>query len=815
MSVSRAIRIVLAGICLAIVVWSFFDVGQRVVRRAMARAEKPVQLTVLHWGDPAEDRIVRDLVDRFARENPRIQVTRINPGDAGAMRNKLKTMMAAGDPPDVFYLPPDQLPELASLGLLAELDEYLAREPEQWKADFWPILLQAFRFDTGTDLIGRGPLYALPKDFTTAVFYFNKDLFEKAGIDWRDIQQNGWTWSRFESEMKKIRALDGTPGFEGREIYGTLLQLWPDTIRHILWTFGADFFHVDDSGRVDFRSVALSSPQAQAALEMIARMRLRDRTAFNASGIAKDGGQEFFLGNIGCTGPVGVWQVPKFKAITRFSWDILPSPYAAAPAGQIFYTGWAMSSRSRHPDEAFALLRFLCGREGQVQQARAQLAIPALRSVAMSDDFLSPPPPEDPQEPPIPKYAAHLFLEAVPYARLQQLPREQEWGRILEQGINRAIVTGQDTPAVAAEKIARDWLAELDSPLKRRRFEPMPWTAILSLTAAVAATVLFVLWLKARRERLGPLERATEIAGWVFISPWLIGFLALTLGPMIVSLLLSFSKWTGLNPISQAQSVGLANYAQLFTRDREFYQSLKVTAYYVLLGVPVTQLAALAVALLMNHNVRGIGIFRTIYFVPSVVSGVAMAVLWLQLYNNDYGLINTVLRPITGLFGKNPPNWFGVDTTVDPPVNDAAVWAIPAFVLMGLWGVGGGMIIYLAGLKGIPASLYEAATIDGAGPARRLWNVTLPQLSPLIFYNFVMGIIGSFQVFTQAYTMTGPGPDNATLFYVLNLYRTAFEFHNMGYASAMAWVLFVIVLILTLLVFRGSRNLVYYEGLKL
>jgi multiple sugar transport system permease protein len=142
------------------------------------------------------------------------------------------------------------------------------------------------------------------------------------------------------------------------------------------------------------------------------------------------------------------------------------------------------------------------------------------------------------------------------------------------------------------------------------------------------------------------------------------------------------------------------------------------------------------------------------------------------------------------------------------------IWAIPGFVVMNLWGVGGGMIIYLAGLKGIPVSLYEAATVDGAGPLRKFWNVTLPMLSPLIFYNLIMGIIGSFQVFTQAFMMTGAGPDNATLFYVLQLYRQAFEFHNMGYASAMAWVLFVIVLLLTMLVFRGSRKLVYYEGLK-
>jgi len=180
-------------------------------------------------------------------------------------------------------------------------------------------------------------------------------------------------------------------------------------------------------------------------------------------------------------------------------------------------------------------------------------------------------------------------------------------------------------------------------------------------------------------------------------------------------------------------------------------------------------------------------------------------VLWRQMYNNEYGLINAVLRPLLGWFGGTPPDWLGLD---------ARRWAIPAFVMMTVWGVGGAMILYLAGLKGIPASLYEAATIDGAGRGSQFWNVTLPMLSPLIFYNVVMGIIAGFQVFVQAMVMTDGGPNDLTLFYVLNLYRQAFLFHNMGYASALAWVLFLILLGLTILIFRGSKNLVYYEGLK-
>ena len=181
------------------------------------------------------------------------------------------------------------------------------------------------------------------------------------------------------------------------------------------------------------------------------------------------------------------------------------------------------------------------------------------------------------------------------------------------------------------------------------------------------------------------------------------------------------------------------------------------------------------------------------------------AVLWMQMYNNQYGIVNEILAPILKLFHQTPPDWYGTDVRR---------WAVPGFVLMSIWGVGSAMILYLAGLKGVPVSLYEAATVDGAGRLRQLWNVTLPMLSPLIFYNVIMGIIGGFQFFIPPMVMTKGGPNNLTLFYVLNLYQQAFENHNMGYASAMAWVLFVLLLGLTVLIFKGSKGVVYYEGLK-
>ena len=376
---------------------------------------------------------------------------------------------------------------------------------------------------------------------------------------------------------------------------------------------------------------------------------------------------------------------------------------------------------------------------------------------------------------------------------------------MFEDEVRNCIRLNRQTPEQAAANFAARWKAELASPLKAEGYERVRWGRIGGIAAAVVALAVTLMWWQGRRERLGSLDRAAQRSGWLFIAPWLIGFLALTLGPMIVSALLSFTRWTAMTPLDRAEFVGAANYRQLFTADPTFGQSLWVTGWYALLVVPIGQAAALAVALLTNSRVRGITFFRTAYFVPAVVSGVALSTLWHMMFHKDYGPINAVLRPLASLFNTTPPDWFGYDDRR---------WAVPAFVLMSLWGVGSGMVIYLAGLKGVPASLYEAARIDGAGPVRRFWNVTLPMLSPLIFFNLVMGIIASFQVFTQAHVITDGRPSDATRFYVLNLFIQAFEFHNMGYASAMAWVLFVLVLLLTLLVFRGSRGLVYYEGLK-
>jgi multiple sugar transport system permease protein len=295
--------------------------------------------------------------------------------------------------------------------------------------------------------------------------------------------------------------------------------------------------------------------------------------------------------------------------------------------------------------------------------------------------------------------------------------------------------------------------------------------------------------------------RSDRWAGYFFVAPWCIGFLIFTAGPMVASLLLSFTSWTMLSPPSW---VGLENFERLLTGDSLFVRSLWNTTFYVLLSVPLATCLALGLALLLDQKVRGMSVFRTIFFLPSVTNVVAISVLWLWVFNPEFGLLNSTLRFV----GIEGPLWLQSET-----------WAKPALVLMSLWGVGGSMIIFLAALQGVPHELHEAAQLDGATPFRRFIHITLPMISPALFFSLIMGLIGGFQVFTQAFVMSGTaqpgsegGPSNATLFMVLYLYKKAFMDFKMGYASAIAWVLFFIILLLTLAQKRLGQRWVHYEA---
>ncbi len=757
----------------------------RPLRRTPLRAGQ-VRLTLVHWGDDREDRIVAELIAGFKRKHPDIDILRINPGGADAVNTKVQTMVAAGDPPDVMQLGYEKVASWADKGILADLGPFLEQDrarndPEALRLeDFYANVIDCFRFDG--QVTGRGALYAIAKDFTTVGFYFNRDLFRRAGLP--DPPAGGWTWDEFIAAARRIGQLPGC--------YGVDFVTWEAMLRVYCWSEGVDF---SSDG---FRSFDFTNPRLVEVLDRLRNWFLEDTRALASAKTQLETGEDPFLsGRVGMAGPLGRWKVPVYRLIRDFDWDFAPLPHGRShpPANGVFTSAWAMSSRTRHPQQAWKLVRYLCGEEGQRLIGQSGLAIPSMIRVAQGPWFA------DPEQKPD---NDHVYLDAVLAARPIDWPADPKYMDKLRKRMEEIFKIGRRSTLAVLQDVQREWQEFRRQTVLEADYPPMPWGRIAAGSLIPLAGLLLVgivvWWLR----RPGRIAFREELAGLGMASPWIIGFAAFVAFPVALSLLLSFTRWSGLATLDHAEWVGWDNFRQMF-RDSGYLNSLWVTAFYAVLAVPAGQIIALLAALLMNHEVRGIRFFRAAWYLPSVLAGVAIAILWKWVFHHEHGMLNALLNPFLRLLGAEAPRWFE---------RDAQVWGIPAFVIMSFWGIGGTMMIYLAGLKGISRELYEAAAIDGANALRRFRHVTLPMLSPVIFFNVIMATIASFQIFTQAYVMTGGGPGDATRFYVVYLYNQAFDLHEMGYASAMAWLLLLMILGLTLLIMRGTRRLVYYEALR-
>ena len=302
----------------------------------------------------------------------------------------------------------------------------------------------------------------------------------------------------------------------------------------------------------------------------------------------------------------------------------------------------------------------------------------------------------------------------------------------------------------------------------------------------------------AARRLMSPLARREMNWGLIFLSPWIAGFLGFTLIPMVASFAFSLTNFNLVQP-NATQFIGLGNYLRLF-RDPQLANSMLVTLRFAVISVPLSLAFPLVVAVLVNSpRLQAKSVFRTLFYMPTMIPVVAGVMIFQGVLNSQSGWVNRFLA----LFGIMGPQWF-----------QSKIWVLPALTLMGFWGLGNTMLTLLAGLQNVPTELHEAARVDGAGPLRSFFTITIPMISPVIFYNLTLGLIGSFQYFTQAYVISnGRGdPDGATLFYNLYLFKTAFAFNDMGYGATLAWLLFVIVLALTLMLFGSARRWVYYAG---
>ncbi len=755
------------------------------------------QITFVHWGDDTEDKIVAGMVDAFHAAHPDIRVLRVNPGNSPDVTRKIQTMNAAGEPPDVFYLGYENVASWASKGLLEPIEPFMQRDLDRRHPDslalidFYEAVTNCFRFDEHTGVTGTGPLFGIPKDFTTIGFYYNKDLFRRAGL--AEPAAGGWTWDEFLHACREISKLPNC--------YGADFVTWEAMLRVFAWTHGGFI------SRDGFRTFDFNDERFRSALEQLLSWFNEGRTLASAKTQIETSSDPFLTGRIGLAGPFGRWKVPVYRTITDFDWDFAPLPRSPdqPPVNGIFTTAWAISSASRKKDAAWEFVRFVSGDVGQRMIAQTGLAIPSLIRAAESDAF------RDAEKP----HNDDVYLDAVAGALPIAWPPDPKYADAFRVRMEEVFKSGTKSVALALQEIQSKWEEFRRERVLRADYPPAPWGRWALWIAAPLATALGALavaWWARRPQRSALRE---ELAGLAMVSPWVIGFAAFTAFPIVMSLLLSFTQWSGMETLDRADAVGWDNYRQLFF-DTRFSRALWVTALYALLAVPAGQALALLAAVLMNREIAGIPLFRAAWYLPSVLAGVAISILWAGVFRHDDGLLNSLLRPVcdalNGLGG-----WFGAQWGLSPPrwfERDANTWGVPAFVIMSFWSIGGAMMIYLAGLKGIPVELFEAAAIDGARSSQRFWNVTLPMLSPVIFFNVIMAVIASFQIFTQGYVITGGGPGDATRFYVVYLYNQAFDLHEMGYASAMAWLLLLIVLALTMIIMAGSRRFVYYEAFK-
>jgi multiple sugar transport system permease protein len=298
----------------------------------------------------------------------------------------------------------------------------------------------------------------------------------------------------------------------------------------------------------------------------------------------------------------------------------------------------------------------------------------------------------------------------------------------------------------------------------------------------------------ARRFGMSKRRRIEAKWGLIFVAPALLGFLLLKAMPILFSLYIAMTDWSA---VGAANFVGLDNFERMLFEDPLFWRSLQVTGYYSLLAVPASMLFAFCLAMLLNTRIPGLGIFRTIFYIPSIVPIIASSVIWLWMFNPDFGLFNSVL----GTFGLPKLQYIFSEDTV-----------VPSLVFMSIWGVGPMMIIFLAGLQEVPKELYEAADIDGGNAWHKLWHITIPMMTPTILFNLLISLVAAFQTFVQPFIMTNGGPNNGSLFFVFWIYRKAFQDSQMGYASALAWALFIIISVLSFLIFRTSKRWVFYQG---
>lgn len=733
------------------------------------------------------------LIDAFEAKYPNVEIV-IGPTDRGQDLQKLLSGIVGNSPPDVFRRESQLFGDIVARDILMPLDDFLEADKDRPDG----IHEEDYFFGEWASGMVDGKVYGIVESSNPVVLAYNRELFRNAGLD---PDRPPGTWEEWLDAAEKLTLRDRA----GRVTQLGCVFGGRDDLSFYIAQLGGTVFSEDG------RTCTLDSPEGLEALRFMKRLYdiQGGREAYDRFAAAHLGSEQynpFGMGKIAMT-VEDDWVIYRtMRFAPNLDLGLAPVP---APDGRRHITMSATNTlymipkNARRPKEAWDFLRFVFSPEGEL--IRADAIYEHARRKGETHNYTGFRASRKTLEVLSAKYAPteSPFREAFEECRqilatlvpVQASPVSGVLRDEMLRAKDRASY-GEMTPEKALRDAGRRVQEQLDLFLGRELFPLFHWGPIwVALGALVAGGVGFLAY-RTRAERAhSGLQRYENRMGLVFILPWVCGFLLFIAGPMVFSIAMSFCEYDVIHP---ARYVGVRNYQWLLTRDPLFWKSLRNTAFMVL-ALPVGMVASLSLALLLNLNIRGMSAYRTLFYLPAITPAVATAVLWYALLNPD-GLINAGLNATLG-------KWF--DITSPAWLQDPR-WSKPAMILMGLWGAGGGMILWLAGLQGIPQQLYEAAAIDGAGPIRRFWSVTLPMLTPYIFFSFVVGIIGVFQIFAQALILTMGGPADSTLFYVYYLFNNAFRYFKMGYASAQAWILFVIILVLTIVQWRLSKKWVHY-----
>ena len=745
--------------------------------------------------------------------------------------------VAGGMPPDVICFDRFAIAEWAARGAFYPLDKFL--EIEKTSKDPDAIHAEDYYNSCWDEVVYRDPLtgnsgvYGIPEKVDNRALFYNKDLLKRAGyVDEKGEARPPKTWEELQDMAVKLTETDAQGHITRLGFAPNYGNSW---LYIYAWQNGGHFMSPDG------RHCTLNDPRIVEALDWMTKMydAVGGVEKVHAFESTLQGGDldPFIIGKVAMKID-GFWQITDTVAQygRDLNYGIARPPIPARMLAQgskicSWVSGWcyAIPSTARNKEAGWELIRFLVSKRAQEIMAESQRLTLASQGRVfvptqsadkrinkwLFDKYVF----DDPSMDPKVAAAVEVFnnlLEGQPFRPVTPV------GQLLwneQRDRTEDALYHKMSAKAALDYGTRNVQRDLDLIFSPPRGSVVNWDwffvlyAVLLIAAAVGiyhwdtkaslrqrvGNALGAVGGRALAKRGGDLEglqssyfRSQWKGGWFCALPWILGFILFTGGPILFSVIISFCDYDILTP---ARLIGVGNYTWMFTNDPLFWKSLWNTVYMVI-GVPLGMVLGLAIALLLNLKVRGVAVWRTFFYLPSIVPVVASSLLWIWIFNPNSGLLNTALASI----GIHGPNWLQSEYT-----------SKPSLILMGLWSAGGGMIIWLAGLKGISESYYEAAALDGAGTWQKFLHITIPLLSPYIFFNLIIGLIGTFQIFTQAFIMTQGGPVNSTLFYAYHLFNNAFRYLHMGYAAAMAWVLFIVVFGLTIVQLSLQKHWVYYE----